>query len=68
MRYIVEYLNIFLEFQERYFDDFTRYLCKGLLATDVSTTFAEARVFQNPTERFDWSINRAAVGKRVMWL
>jgi len=41
---------------------------KGLLATDVSTTFAEARVFQNPIERFDWSINRAAVGKRVMWL
>ena len=24
--------------------------------------------FKNPGERFDWSINRVAVGKRVMWL
>jgi len=49
---------------------------EGLLfVTDVLTTCAEAifrvlvsRKFKNPSERFDWSINRVAVGKCVMWL
>ena len=53
---------------------------KGLLlAIDVSTTWVEAIFrgqwpilvswkFKNLCERFDWSIDRVAIGKPMMWL